>query len=46
MNTGSVIIHIEDINDNPPEFSQTKYSFEINETSTVGSIGRINVRWY
>ena len=46
INKRSVTIHVEDINDNPPQFSQTKYSFEINETTTVGKIGIIKVSWY
>ena len=46
MNNGSLTINVKDINDNPPEFSQTKYNFEINETTTVRKIGIIKVSWY
>nr|XP_033798743.1 cadherin-15 isoform X2 [Geotrypetes seraphini] len=42
-NNAVAIIYVDDINDNPPEFTEEEYSTEVTEHTTDVDIGRVHV---
>ncbi|XP_029464468.1 cadherin-15 isoform X2 [Rhinatrema bivittatum] len=43
-NTATAVIYIDDVNDNPPEFTEDEYSMEVREHSAGVDVGRVSVQ--